>query len=303
MTAAAKSIVRKLKWKLGFSGQELSVSTDKISFNGAYQSMVVNDHTDAATLLQRVEPKTRTIGQWDVGRAGSQGQPPNFNLIDDKGQKGVASGKIKISASPMGYTHMNVSVAGASAKTDVSKWVWLTDDKDFSLTPPAGFPGIPDGYIQYWNTGTYCRVYELSVGEKNILAAGGGIDGEIDLGILSLITSTPEALSADRTCYHHLEILNITIEILEAVSGGPVNFSIKNGGAAGTDVATGSGVLVTAAAAKGAKFTLLATDTLVAAQKELHQGELYNFVSKVVGTAITAGTARVTVQTRNRLAL
>lgn len=61
----------------------------------------------------------------------------------------------------------NVSVTGASAITDISKFVYATDGQTLTLTKPS--VGVPQGIVVGWYATTYCDVYLFDMVESIII--------------------------------------------------------------------------------------------------------------------------------------
>ncbi len=173
-----------------------------------------------------------------------------------------------------------LAVTGASAITDVGKWVYMTDDGTFTLTKTT--PNIPVGFTTDWYSGTSCDVYMLSLGELLCMQAAGGVHKQLQALIGVGITASGNlATGIVAPCHGQITAVNAHCVIGPTDADVDIDINVEIGG---TDITGGVCALLAADVAgdKKAGTAVTADDAEV-----FHEGDLID----IDGVVNTAGTA------------
>lgn len=183
------------------------------------------------------------------------------------------------------------SVTGASAVTDVSKYVYATDGQTLTLTQPTA--GIPAGVVVEHITGTYCWVYLFDYVEALQLSrAGLGTQYEVmDLGIVGSNTLggtsalTLLTLLASTSHYKFISFHAQPFSYDTGIIAGSQALNLEIGG---TDVTGGVLTLTYEYCDAAADLGTNITATAITAENEVHQGDVVQIEMAASGTGFTA---------------
>jgi len=179
--------------------------------------------------------------------------------------------------------YKGVSVTGASARTDVLKYCYLTDDDSWSLTRPT--LGCPNGIIIDFDTVTF-DVLTFGIVGQILLHASGAAQELMFLGHYDWVAIADGDIRTGIAMPYHGEFLDVfaMVDIACTGSGGTCDVNLELGG---TNV-TG-GVVTVSTAAGGTKGAKLA-GTAITAANVFHEGDLLDIECASAATTRTTGT-------------
>lgn len=205
----------------------------------------------------------------------------NQNLTGDSGgnYSAVARGGVVVE---------KVTVTGASAITDVGKFVYCTDGQTLTLTKPS--VGVAFGIVTYWHTSTTCDVYLFDFVEGVLLSLVPPAKRLISLGqICSYALEGTSAIDLiSYTSTEHFLIDSVHARCIKPDAGlvagaQTVNLEI------GTTNLTGGVVTLGYANCDATADLYVAIDgTAVTAANEVHQGDVITAELAASGTGFTA---------------
>ena len=179
--------------------------------------------------------------------------------------------------------YKGVSVTGASARTDVLKYCYLTDDDSWSLTRPT--LGCPNGIIIDFDTVTF-DVLTFGIVGQILLHASGAAQDIVHLGNYDWSGISDGNIRTAFPMAYHGEFLDIFAMVNDPMVGasGTTSLNLEIGG---TNV-TG-GVVVVSTAAGGTAGTLLA-GTAITAANVFHEGDTVDVEAASTSGTQTSGT-------------
>ena len=181
-----------------------------------------------------------------------------------------------------------IAVTGSTAKTDVGRYVYLTDDDTVTLTRPT--VGCPIGYVAEWRSGTSCRVHFFDVDTVMALVSGGCAQQTMCLGTFTaasivngdLITSLPMPHSGE------IVVFRIVTHIAATGTGGTTTLNLEIGT---TDVGTsGADTIVFATGTQAISDTT--SSAAISAANKFSEGDLLSLEAAST-TTLTAGSFTV----------
>lgn len=281
MAALAKN---KLDW--GFLSQgyptrwgHVQVADTVQVFGGSYLAVGSRDHATAAS-KGRAFPWTSGNGQIPLGFSATK-------VLGATDGSDTSDNWPEVTVEPLTPTiSRKVTVTGASARANIGRWVYLSDDNTPTLTRDTA--DIPLGIIVGWYSSTSCDVMWFGFAELAILAAAGSAKQVFSVTCSGVVSA--DGIVARWTAPHKGRILSVngTITTVLAGAGATNTYGVLIGG-----VAIGGGV-VTAVLAdiQGA----LKTGTAVTddGTNVFHEGDLMS-VKATFGTASTAGLVTIVI--------
>jgi hypothetical protein len=206
----------------------------------------------------------------------------NLNLTgDSSGTYGVvARGGIVVE---------KVAVTGASAITDIGKFVYCTDGQTLSLTRPT--TGCAYGIVTQWYSSTTCEVYLFDFIEGVLMSALGKPTKEIlSLGLITSgnLEGTGALNLLAYTSYRHFTIDSMHCKAVTYDAGliaGAQALTAKIGSTAITGAAIALGF---ADCDAGADLGVAVNSSTITAANEVHQGDVITVLLTASGTGFTA---------------
>jgi hypothetical protein len=304
MTAAAQPVILNPREKT--SGLEKIIESTKVVWPGARLSVATDQYATSAA-RGHVQPFARAKGQLDLGYANPQGFFPTFAAdgTTPLSRTGNAGGTIKTATIIDADQLPDQSVTGVSAITDVGQWVWMTDDKDYSLTAPTdttGFPGVPDGFVLDWLTSTRATIYRFGMSEKVLIHMMGGIHRELYLGKFNWVNLATGAgivvISNGHLAPFHAKVLKL-YAITDTTFTGSSGSADINVEIADAVVSTVGLTLSTAATSvKGTR-----TDATILSTARMHEGDEIEVTADDVTDTRTTGDFHLWMRVRMMLGL
>lgn len=176
-----------------------------------------------------------------------------------------------------------INVTGASAATDVGKYVYATDDDTLTLTRPT--VGCPIGFVlEYRASGTSCRVQIFSVETVMAFAAGGCAQARMCLGTWEHANMADGNIMTGLPMIHGGTIVQFHAHVTEAptASTATVTLNLEIGGTnVGPTAATS--IVVDAADPVGT----VVSSAAISVNNKFSEGDLLD----VEAASTTAGTA------------
>ena len=172
----------------------------------------------------------------------------------------------------------NVTVTGVSARSDLMRKVYYSDENTLTLTRPTR--GLPIGFVTDHVTGTTAHVYIFSVSEMYIIALSGSGQSRELLGVVRAGLTTGNALTGIEAPYHG-RILSVYGIVATTATDADVDldFNLEIGGVN----VTGGVIEWLAADVNGAKKA----GTPITGTNIFHEGDLID-MEVVANTAATA---------------
>ena len=183
-----------------------------------------------------------------------------------------------------GQISVNRTVTGVSARADVGKLVYPTDNQTFTLTRPAN--GTPIGYVSEWITSTTCNIYLFSFTEAILYGlSGGGAQAIAAIGSIpsKALEGTSAITIASYLMSGHGKITGFSGTCVAKDAGavaGSQTFTLSVDG----NAVTGGSIVLTKDTAAGARVDSAACT----ANNEYHQGSVLLLKMSASGTGYTA---------------
>lgn len=194
---------------------------------------------------------------------------------------------------------VRVSVTGASAITDVSKFVYMTDGQTYNLTRPAD-DAVPYGIVLKWDTSTYCFVYVFGLIEA-ILASMLSVKETLLLGVFpsnALQGTAAAELLTDIPQYGHFTIDDIYAVCVAHDNAAVAGSQVLEIDIGATSVKTTGGVnpaqltlAYTDCDAVGDMGAIIAASAAIVTANEVHDGDTVSVRMNASGTGFTADCA------------
>lgn len=225
MAALAKN---KLDW--GFLSQgyptrwgHVQVANTAVVFGGGYTAVGSRDHATAAS-RGRAFPWSSAAGQIPLGFSATK-------VTGATDGSDTSDAWPEVTVEPLTPTiSRKVTVTGVSARANIGRWVYLSDDNSPTLTRDTA--DVPLGIVVGWYSSTSCDVLWLGFAELAVLAAAGSAKMQ-RVATVSAIVSASGVVGA-WTAPHKGRILSVDGTVLEVLAGADASLSygIKIGGVA-----------------------------------------------------------------------
>lgn len=183
------------------------------------------------------------------------------------------------------------AVTGATAITDIGKFVYATDGQTLTLTQPA--TGLPHGIVVNWISSTTCDVYLFDYLESVRMSAASGNSMYEYMDIATVPSNALSGTSATTiftfpASYKHYKIISLHAQAVSFDAGIIAGAQTLNLDIGGTN--TTGGVLTLGYAncdAYGDCGTAI-NATAITADNEVHQGDVLKLEVAASGTGFTA---------------
>lgn len=183
------------------------------------------------------------------------------------------------------------AVTGATAITDIGKFVYATDGQTLTLTQPT--TGLPHGIVVNWISSTTCDVYLFDYLEaiKASMAKGNSMYEVLDIATItsnSLSSTSAGTFFTFPASYRHFKIISLHAQSVSFDTGIIAGAQTLNLDIGGTN--TTGGVLTLGFAncdAIGDLGTAI-NATAITADNEVHQGDVLKLEVAASGTGFTA---------------